>query len=111
MERYFISTHAKIVNSTWKLAAVKFIKDILINTGHSEGIRPDHCGCFKSKAYKQFLKENHIKPDYINTCVHKGNRVVERMIGAIETYLKVLNAEVLNLEKCLRIILRLHVRI
>ena len=55
--------------------------------------RSNHGSCFKFKAYKQFLKENNIKPEYVTPYVLTGNGALEKTIGTMETYLKVYKAE------------------
>ena len=80
----------KSVDYTGTKQVIKFLKQIFVDSGIPEGIKSDNATCFISTDYLKFLKRRSIKPEYVTLYVHTGNGSVERTIGTIDAYFKML---------------------
>ena len=61
-------------------------------------VKTDNAACFRNDQYRNFLKSQSIKPEFVTPYVHTGNGTVERTIGTIDSYIKIFLNENFSLE-------------
>ena len=61
-------------------------------------VKTDNASCFRNDQYRNFLKSQSIKPEFVTPYVHTGNGTIERTIGTIDSYIKIFLNEKFSLD-------------
>ena len=86
VDRFSKWVHIKLVEKTGTSQVIKFLKQIIADTGTPEVMKSDNTACFRNDQYRNFLKSQSIKPEFVTPYVHTGNGTIERTIGTIDSY-------------------------